>query len=306
MEKRKFQREAVNHVYQRTLSGFNIFYDLEDYLVYYTIFCVLAEKYGVVVYGLCLMIDHIHSLFTARSRKMLSQFISHVTLLFVKEYNSAHGRSGPLFEGRFGSAPKRGLKLLRTAIAYLYNNPVEKLLCRRAQEYKWNFLAYARSSHPYSSKLVIRNVPYKLQRIIKEIDYEAKSGRHLSYARLRRLFSGLDSDARNQVIDYIIVRYSVIRYDLLESCYGSHENLITAINSNAGSEYDINESMYVKSDKEYRELYRYVCEKGFERAGDVITLSNDEKYGLFGQLTRHTSASMVQISKFLHLSVECK
>lgn len=169
MEKRKFLGEAVNHVYQRTLSGFNIFYDLEDYLVYYTIFCVLAEKNGVVVYGLCLMIDH-----------------------------------------------------------------------------------------------------------------------------------------RNQVIDYIIVRYSVIRYDLLESCYGGYENMITAINSNAGSEYDINESMYVKSDKEYRELYRYVCEKGFERAGDVITLSNDEKYGLFGQLTRHTSASMVQISKFLHLSVECK
>lgn len=293
MEKRKFQGEAVNHVYQRTLSGFNIFYDVEDYLVYYTIFCVMAEKYGLVVYGLCLMIDHIHSLFVASSRKNLSKFV-------------AHGRRGPLFEGRFGSAPKRGLKLLRTAIAYLYNNPVEKLLCRRAQEYRWNFLAYARSSHPYSYKLVIRNAPYKLQRIIKEIDCEAKCGRHLSYSRLRRMFSGLDRDARNQVIDYIIVRYSVIRYDLLESCYGSHENMITAINSNAGSEYDINESMYVKSDKEYWELYRSVCENGFERAGDVITLSNDEKYRLFGQLARHTSASMVQISKFLHLSVECK
>ena len=48
MEKRKFQREAV------------IFYDLEDYLVYYTVFCVLAVKYGIIVYGLCLMIDHIH------------------------------------------------------------------------------------------------------------------------------------------------------------------------------------------------------------------------------------------------------
>lgn len=306
MEKRKFQREAVNHVYQRTLSGFNIFYDLEDYLVYYTIFCVMAVKYGIVVYGLCLMIDHIHSLFAARSVKILSQFISHVTLLYVKEYNTAHGRSGPLFEGRFGSAPKRGLKLLRTAIAYLYNNPVEKLLCRKAQDYRWNFLAYARSSHPYSGKLVIRNAPYKLQRVIKEIDYEASCGRHLSYTRLRRLFSGLDKDARNQVVDYIITRYSVIRYDLLESCYGGYENMITAINSNAGSEYDINESMYVKSDKEYRELYRFVCENGFEKAGDVITLPNDEKYRLFEQLIRYTSASRLQISKFLHLSVECK
>lgn len=84
MEKRKFQGEAVNHVYQRTLSGFNIFYDVEDYLVYYTIFCVMAEKYALVVYGLCLMIDHIHSLFVASSRKNLSKFV-------------AHGRRGPLF-----------------------------------------------------------------------------------------------------------------------------------------------------------------------------------------------------------------
>jgi putative transposase len=89
-------------------------------------------------------------------------------LVYVKEYNAAHGRSGPLFEGRFGSAPKRGLKLLRTAIAYLYNNPVEKLLCRRAQDYKWNFLAYGKLSNPYSAKLVMRNVPYHLRSVLKE------------------------------------------------------------------------------------------------------------------------------------------
>lgn len=56
MEKRRFHEESVNHVYQRTLSGFNIFYDVEDYLVYFTVFSVLAVKYNIVVYGLCLMI----------------------------------------------------------------------------------------------------------------------------------------------------------------------------------------------------------------------------------------------------------
>ena len=34
MEKRKFKKGEANHVYQRTISGFNIFYDLEDYIVY--------------------------------------------------------------------------------------------------------------------------------------------------------------------------------------------------------------------------------------------------------------------------------
>lgn len=143
-------------VYQRTISGFNIFYDLEDYIVYYTIFSVLAVKYNIIVYGLCLMIDHIHSLFTSRTASTMSRFISHVTSLYVKEYNSAHDRKGPLFDERFGSSIKIGLKMLRTAISYLYNNPVEKQLCDRAQEFRWNFLAYVHSKNPFSKKIIMR------------------------------------------------------------------------------------------------------------------------------------------------------
>lgn len=306
MERRKFKEGEANHVYQRTVSGFNIFYDVEDYLVYYTVFSVLAVKYDIVVYGLCLMIDHIHSLFMSRSKNLMSRFISHVTLLFVKEYNSAHGRKGPLFEERFGSSVKNGIKLLRTAISYLYNNPVEKLLCGRAQDFRWNFLAYAHSRNPFSKKIVMREASYRLKRALKEVDYEVTCGRHLSYVQLRRLFAGLDKKERDQLVDYIISSYSVIRYDLLESCYGGWENTITAINSNAGSEYEINEVRYVKSDKEYRELIRYVREHGFARAGDVITLSEDDKLDLYGKFSSHTSANRTQIGKFLHFKVERK
>ena len=306
MEKRKFAEGEANHVYQRTISGFNIFYDPEDYLVYYTIFSVLAVRYSITVYGLCLMIDHIHSLFTASNRMIMSRFISHMTLLFVKEYNVAHKRTGPLFEERFGSSVKKGIKLLRTAISYLYNNPVEKQLCRRAQDYRWNFLAYAHSKSPFSHKVIMRNTSCRLKRILKEIDYEAGRNMHLTYPQLRRMLSGLAKEERNQVIDYIISRYSVIRYDLLEGCYGGHDNMLMAINSNAGSEYEINEVKYVKSDREYRELIRYVREQGFKHAGDVITLSDDEKFDLYGNLSACTSANRMQIGKFLHFQVEYK
>jgi REP element-mobilizing transposase RayT len=306
MEKRKFKEGEANHVYQRTVSGFNIFYDVEDYIVYYTIFSVLAVRYDIIVYGLCLMIDHVHSLFTSRSASAMSGFISHVTSLFVKEYNSAHDRIGPLFEERFGSSVKSGIKLLRTAISYLYNNPVEKMLCSRAQDYRWNFLAYAHSRNPFSNKIIRKEASSKLRRIIKEIDYEAGRGMYLSYPQLRRMLSGLEKEERNQIIDYIISRYSVIRYDLLEGCYGGHDNMLMAINSNAGSEYEINEVKYGKSDREYRELIRYVREHGFKHAGDVISLSDDEKFDLYGRLSRCTSANRVQIGKFLHFYVKYK
>lgn len=152
----------------------------------------------------------------------------------------------------------------------------------------------------------MREASSLLRRVIKEIDYEASRGRYLSYAQLRRMLSGFDKTGRDQIVDYIISRYSVIRFDLLESCYGGYENMLTAINSNAGSEYEINEVKYVKSDKEYRELIRYVREHGFKHAGDVITLSDDEKFDLYGKLSRCTSANRVQIGKFLHFHVKYK
>lgn len=205
-----------------------------------------------------------------------------------KEYNSAHDRIGPLFEERFGSSVKSGIKLLRSAISYLNNNQVEKMICSRAQDYR------------FSNKIIRRETSGQLRRIIKEIGYEAGRGMYLSYPQLRRLLSGLAEEERNQGIDYIISRYSVIRYDLLEGCYGGHDNMLMAINSNAGSEYEINEVKYVKSDREYREQIRYVREHGFKHAGDVISLSDDEKFDLYGSLSACTSANRMQIGQFLH------
>ena len=65
--------------------------------------------------------------------------------------------------------------------------------------------------------------------------------------------------------------------------YGGHDNMLMAINSNAGSEYEINEVKYVKSDREYRELIRYVREHGFKHAGDVISFWDDDKFDLYGR-----------------------
>lgn len=299
--RRKFVNGEVNHTYQRTVSGFNIFYEVEDYLVYYTIFSVLAIKYGIMVYGLCLMIDHIHSLISADDRKNFCSFIRHVSLLFVKEYNKEHGRSGPLFQEGFGSAPKIGLKRLRTAIAYLFNNPVERFLCSRAQEYRWNFLPYAQCRNPYSEPVRLRQASRALRKAIKEVDGARERGQHMTYTMIRRLFRKLDRQEKNQLTDYIIVRYSAIRYDLLAACYGGHDNMLTAINSNTGSEYDISETICGRSDTEFRELHRYVHAEGFENAGDVISQEEKVKLHLMEKMLKRTSASVYQIRKFLHL-----
>lgn len=304
---RKFIKEQMNHTYQRSVSGFNIFYEVEDYLVYYTIFSVMSRRYGMVVYGLCLMIDHIHTLTSTSSCKTFSKFMSNVAIQFVKEYNRYHNRVGPLFSECFGSAPKAGLKLLRTAIAYLFNNPVERFLCKRAQEYRWNFLAYAASDNPFSDPLVLKKASRRLRRALKEVDGTLKRNEYMTYVQLKRMFVGMDARETNQLIDYIIVRYNIIRYeDLTTKCYDGYENMLMAINSNAGSEYEVQELRYGRSDAEYRYLYKYVHEKGFKDAGEVISLPSDSKFKLMVDMMNETSVSKLQICKFLHLKVALK
>jgi hypothetical protein len=214
---------------------------------------------------------------------------------------------GPLFSECFGSAPKAGLKLLRTAIAYLFNNPVERLLCKRAQEYRWNFLAYAASDNPFSDPLVLKKASRRLRRALKEVDGTVKRNEYMTYVQLKRMFVGMDAREKNQLIDYIIVRYNIIRYDdLTTKCYDGYENMLVAINSNAGSEYEIHELRYGRSDAEYRYLYKYVHEKGYKDAGEVISLPADAKLKLMVDMMNETSVSKLLICKFLHLTVALK
>ena len=44
---RKFIGGGVMHVYQRAIHGFNVFYTLNDYIVFYTIFSVFVKRFDI-------------------------------------------------------------------------------------------------------------------------------------------------------------------------------------------------------------------------------------------------------------------
>ena len=305
IRRRRFVQGELHHIYQRTIMGFNIFYDLEDYLVYYTIFATAVRQYGVVIWGLCLMYDHIHMLMTAESKVMMSEFIRQVTSMFAREQNNDTGRKGSLFQSRFGSASKIGLKKIRTAIAYLFNNPVEKNLCHRAEEYRWNFLAYAKSKYPFSEMISLNKASAPLRKALKEVDICESQNRHLRYMQVRRMFGKLELDERMQLLDYIISKYNPINYEELIGCYSSYEDMLIAINSNTGSEYDIKETRYAFSDVEYESMINVLRNvEGIKEVRQVTAVDLNEKIRLFGLLRRHVSCSNMQIAKFLHLELD--
>lgn len=305
VRRRRFLEDEVHHIYQRTINRFNIFYDLEDYLVYYTIFSIAARQYEVTILGLCLMFDHIHMLIKSDARVRMSEFVRQVTCMFAREQNNEVGRKGSLFQARFGSAPKKGLKLLRTAIAYLFNNPVEKRLCSRAEEYRWNFLAYALSPHPFSDPLILGRASLSLKRAVKEVDLAESEDRHLRYVQLKRLLSKLDEREKMQLVDHIISIYKPFDYEEVIACYGSYGDMLTAINSNTGSEYDIKEDRYRFSDIEYIRMGEILHDaEGLKELRKVTCLEMDQKMRLAELLSRRLSCGNLPIAKFLHIDVK--
>lgn len=300
--RRRFVEGVVHHIYQRTVRRVNLFYDIEDYLVYFTIFSIASLHYNVTILGLCLMFDHIHMLLKADNRLAMSEFVRQVTSMFAREQNTDVGRKGNLFQARFGSASKRGLKAFRTAIAYLFNNPVEKQLCSRAEEYKWNFLAYATSDHPFSSPIINRNMSQALRQALKEIKTAREEERHLRYGQLTRMFSKLDSLEKMKLTDYIISVYNPIDYAELIKCYGTYQDMLIAVNSNTGSEYDIKEDRSAFSDTEYLRMMNVLRDvEGIKSIRKVTGYTSDEKMRLFNLLKRHLSCPDKQLQKFLRL-----
>ena len=203
-----YQKGAVGHIFQRARSGFVVFYSVKDSLVFFTIFSLTAAKHRIRVLGLCLMYNHIHVLVEAEDHKTIARFMQELCSKFSKTYNIRHGLKGSLLS-TYGLSNKRGGKQARTSLAYLYNNPVEDRICKRAEDWRWNFLVYAESDHPYSDKLIPREASVSMRKALSRVKMLHAHGRPLSYEVLDDLFLSLNVSEKKQLIDFIVREYSI-------------------------------------------------------------------------------------------------
>ena len=144
------QGNTVAHIFQRARNGFVVFYNVKDSLFFITSFCIIARRHGVKVLALCLMYNHVHILLDTDDKESIRLFIKELMSYFCKSYNRRYGLSGVLFDS-YGVSLKKGDKAIRTALAYVNNNPVEDHICGKAEEWRWNFLAYSDSCLLYTS-----------------------------------------------------------------------------------------------------------------------------------------------------------
>lgn len=306
MKKNNFISGAINHCYQRTSDHGVLFYDTCDRLMFFTIFCSVAARQNVQVLKLALMPDHTHHSTITSTKQELAAFNRDYESIFAHEYNTRFGRKGPLFEKPFGRAQKCGDKYIRGHLLYLDNNPVERKLVKKAEEYRWNFLAYGISAHPFSEIIILRDASMPLRRALAIVKNAHFQGRYLRYQLLRNLFDSLrDDKEKEQLTDFIISTYSVIDHCAAIRFFGSYENELMAAHSNTGEEWDIHEVKIGKSDTWYDTFTDIIMtEAPLDDIHGILNMSTPQKRRYFELLSAKTNAPWNQIKAFLHLPVE--
>ena len=134
---------------------------------------------------------------------------------------------------------------------------------------------------------------------LDRVKYYVNNALHLNYRALRIIFNDLNTEEHQQVIDHILAAYGFLDYRMLESLYGSYERLLTAIDSNAGSEYDIEDEYGDHS--HYREMLKVVMKLGYTGSKlNFEPLPQNRIDSLFFLLRKETNAPAQCINKFLH------
>lgn len=302
MKHRKFIKGILNHCYQRSADGGVLFYTMRDHLVYFTLFCILARKYRIQVLALCQMPDHVHDAVVANRVQDLTGFKQELNARFAKMFNEQAGISGPVFETPFGSAPKQSAKSARTNLIYIANNPVERQLVSVAEEYRWNYLAYAITPHPFSEALVIRRSSKALRTAVSMVKAEFRAGRPMNYTLLKVQIKDLTAHELQQFIDYVIATYNVIDYAEAIRYFDTYPDMMRSIRATTGSEYDLNEVFLGKTDKPYAQMTQILLDEcKYDDIHEILSLGIDQKWELFDILRKRSFVMGKQIAHYLHL-----
>ena len=239
---RVYREGFPHHVFTRSKNGGILFYSTSDCLFYTTLYCCLARRHKICTRAFSIMPNHIHSNEQSPDKKTFLHFHRQLNSDFSREYNRAHGRTGPLFDAEFGYAAKTAGKKIRDNICYIANNACVGKMAKDVLDYRWNLLAYRQTDHPFSEKIVLRHSSRPFQRAVRMVNYYRKYDHPMSYARQKVVFKGLTLSERQQIIDYILSKYNCMDYVSMEGFYGnSFDKACLSWRTNSGSEHDIPE-----------------------------------------------------------------
>jgi putative transposase len=126
------------HVVQRGIDRARVFRDDDDRQHYLVDLHACASAESVALHGYVLMDNHVHLLMSSPIAGGVSRALRALGSRFVRRYNSRHGRTGPLWEGRFRSSVIADDRYLFRCLAYIELNPVRAGMTRTAETFLWS------------------------------------------------------------------------------------------------------------------------------------------------------------------------
>lgn len=146
---------STYHVIQRGNGKIDIFLTNDDRCQFLRMLDKAKDKYGFLLYGYCLMSNHVH-LIVYDNGADISEIMKSVNVSYVSYFNNKYQRSGHLFQDRFKSQMVTQDRYLLALSRYVHNNPVKAGLVDHSGHYNWSsYNIYAGiSNDPGKNKLV--------------------------------------------------------------------------------------------------------------------------------------------------------
>jgi len=126
----------VHHVYARGNRQQSIYVDDRDHLCYLRLLGCVVRDYRWKCLAYCLMGNHVH-LVLETPEPNLGAGVQRLHGLYARLFNDRHGRTGHLFQGRYGAIPVRTDEQLCAVVRYVALNPVKAGLCSDPHEWRW-------------------------------------------------------------------------------------------------------------------------------------------------------------------------
>ncbi len=298
---RKYSFKGYVHIFCITADRGICFYTMADCLVWFTLFCILAVKYHVRVIAVCIMLNHFHIEAKFPSKHVMSTFMRELNSRFTQQYNRRYCLTGPLFHERYGSSLKIKEQRIKDNIVYICNNPIGKRAVHRAEEYRWNFLAYMESDRPFSAPVIIRKCSKQFLIVRSEVLRRARCRQPLDYNFFDGIYSELSLHERKQIVDRIIVSFNVLDYGELRNVWGGYGQICQMLQMVSGSEYDLADDDSAEDYKHYYQMTHIVEESGFDIWNRRFTgLPDKEIRRIAREIAEKVDATKAEVAKFLH------
>lgn len=158
----------MHHVTQRGNNRQDVFLTDADREAYLQILRLQAAKCRLGVLAYCLMTNHVHLVVVPQDETSMARAIGRTHFTYAQRFNTDHGRSGHLWQGRFYScAMESGHEL--AALRYVEQNPVRAGLVGEAWRYPWSSAAAHTGGADPSGVLHLKS----WQRLTRGMDWRA-------------------------------------------------------------------------------------------------------------------------------------